>query len=1017
MRLFRANAVQRNFLLAAITCIAGHFAYANPVGPTVVNGQASFSTQGALLSITNSPGAIINWQQFSIAPNETTRFIQQSAASAVLNRVIGIDPSLILGSLQSNGRVFLINPNGIVFGANSRIDVAGMVASTLNISNADFIAGRLNFVGDPAKAAAVVNQGRITASPGGSVYLLGSAVENQGVITAPTGDIVLAAGKSVRVTEGSTPGVQVEITAPTDSSINLSQLAYGSGGIYAGLVKNSGVINADSAVRGADGSIILKASNDVTLDSSSQISANGQNGGRVVAQAQQGTASVSGNIEAVGKAGQGGSVAIVGQQTGLLDGAQVDASGAAGGGSVLIGGDLHGANILDGSLALANSQRTYVAASASIHADALQSGSGGKVVVWADEATKFYGAIFARGGATNGNGGFVETSGKGWLDYQGFVDVRAPMGASGTLLLDPTNIYIALNQANATTAGMSGTDSTADTGSGGNPNTFLASGAVQDSLLTTGSLNAALGSANVVVTTNNAAGTGAGNITVVDPITWASTNSLTLTAASNISINASVTTGAAGSALILNAGGNVTQTAVIGGPGGLTQSGAGTATLSQANTYTGVTTVSAGTLSFNSIANVSGGSSALGAPTTVANGTIALAGGATLQYTGTGHSSNRVINLTSSGGIVDASGSGTLTLSGGVTGNTNNLTLTGTGAGVESGVIATTTGTLTKNGTGTWTLSGTNTFTGATAINNGTLTLSGANGTATSTTFTVNQGGILSLDNSAANNTNRISDANALTLNGGEFQFSGTNVAATNASETVGQLTLSSGASTVTAFSGTGGSTTLTFASANRSAGATVLFRGTNLGSNPGAGNTNIKFTAAGGLNLTGGGGAAGTTNINIVPYAIGDTSAAGSGIGFVTYNVDTNGNTNGIRPLNLATEYTTSTAAAGVNLLVSASVSPNVTRAFNSILLSGGSTYTIGSGGGNKTLTVASGAIFSAAGAANTITGRAGDRLTFGGTGEGVFSTLGNLSFTTALNATAGNALTKAGSGILKLS
>ncbi|HXZ96337.1 MAG TPA: filamentous hemagglutinin N-terminal domain-containing protein, partial [Burkholderiales bacterium] len=609
--------------------VAGQLAYANPVGPTVVNGQATFATQGPLLSVTNTPGAIINWQQFSIASNETTRFIQQSAASAVLNRVIGVDPSQIFGSLQSNGRVFLINPNGILFGANSKIDVAGLVASTLNLSNADFIAGRLNFVGDPAKAAAVVNQGRITASAGGSVYLLGSAVDNQGVITAPNGDIVLAAGKSVRVTEGATPGVQVEITAPADSTVNLSKLAYGGGGIYAGLVKNSGVVNADSAVRSADGSIILKASNDVTLDSGSRISASGGNGGRIVVEAQQGTAAVSGNVESVGREGKGGSVAIVGQQTGLLDGAQVDASGATGGGSVLIGGDLHGGNILDGNLALANSQRTYVAASASIHADALQSGSGGKVVVWADEATKFYGAISARGGATNGNGGFVETSGKGWLDYQGFVDVRAPMGAAGTLLLDPTNIYIALNQANATTAGMSGTDSTANTGSGGNPNIFQASGAVQDSLLTTGNLNTALGSANVVVTTNNAAGAGAGNITVVDPVTWASTNSLTLTAANNISINASITTGAAGSTLILNAPGNVTQTAVIAGSGGLTQNGAGTVTLSQANTYTGVTTVNAGTLSFNSIANVSGGSSALGAPTTVANGTIALAGGAT----------------------------------------------------------------------------------------------------------------------------------------------------------------------------------------------------------------------------------------------------------------------------------------------------------------------------------------------------------------------------------------------------
>ncbi|HXZ97392.1 MAG TPA: filamentous hemagglutinin N-terminal domain-containing protein, partial [Burkholderiales bacterium] len=100
--------------LAVIVAACGfaQLAHANPVGPTVVNGSASFSTQGNLFTVTNTPGAILNWQSFSIAQGEITRFVQQSPLSAVLNRVIGIDPSSILGVLQSNGRVFLINPNG-----------------------------------------------------------------------------------------------------------------------------------------------------------------------------------------------------------------------------------------------------------------------------------------------------------------------------------------------------------------------------------------------------------------------------------------------------------------------------------------------------------------------------------------------------------------------------------------------------------------------------------------------------------------------------------------------------------------------------------------------------------------------------------------------------------------------------------------------------------------------------------------------------------------------------------------
>src|SRR5271165_3333244 len=118
--------------LAVASCFAPP-ALANPTNPTVVSGTAGFGSSGNTLTVTNSPGAVINWGAFSIGQNEVTRFIQQTAASAVLNRVTGGDPSLILGTLSSNGRVFLINPNGITFGQGSQIDVGGLVASTLNL--------------------------------------------------------------------------------------------------------------------------------------------------------------------------------------------------------------------------------------------------------------------------------------------------------------------------------------------------------------------------------------------------------------------------------------------------------------------------------------------------------------------------------------------------------------------------------------------------------------------------------------------------------------------------------------------------------------------------------------------------------------------------------------------------------------------------------------------------------------------------------------------------------------------
>ena len=200
-------------LAAAIACtfVAGK-AQANGVDPTVVSGQARFSALGTSLNITNSPGAIINWHGFSIGAGETTRFIQQSAASSVLNRVVGPDPSFILGTLASNGRVFLINPSGILVGQGAHIDVAGLVASTLNLSNQDFLAGRLNFTPN-LLSGKVENLGTITTPSGGSVYLVGSNVSNSGIINSPRGDVILAAGQSVKIFDSSTPGVRVELTA------------------------------------------------------------------------------------------------------------------------------------------------------------------------------------------------------------------------------------------------------------------------------------------------------------------------------------------------------------------------------------------------------------------------------------------------------------------------------------------------------------------------------------------------------------------------------------------------------------------------------------------------------------------------------------------------------------------------------------------------------------------------------------------------------------------------------------
>jgi filamentous hemagglutinin family protein len=520
-----------NKLVSVITLIffSAGYVFALPAGQQVVNGQASFATQGNNLTITNSPSAIINWQGFSINANEAVRFIQQSSTSAVLNRVIGQDPSRILGLLQSNGRVFLINPNGILFGQGARIDVNGLVASTLAISNQDFLAGRYNFTAG-ALAGPVQNQGTITTPAGGNVYLIAPDIENSGIINSPQGEVILAAGHSVQLVDSLNPDIAVVVSAPADKAVNLGQIVARSGkvGIYGGLIAQRGIVSADSAVAGENGRIFFKASKDVTLDAGSATSAGGPQGGQIKIQSEAGTTLVSGTVTADGSDGKGGDIQILGNQVGLIDNAQVDASGKTGGGAILIGGDYQGKNP-----AVPNAEATYVGKDTVIKADATETGDGGKVILWSDGKTEFYGRISARGGVQGGDGGNAEVSGKQTLVYRGLADLRALKGSNGTLLLDPTNFVIA--------AGENGD-------------------------MTGAALGLQLGNESVIIQTSSEGGQ-AGDITVDDGVTWESSNNLTLSAHNDINVNSAIT-GGTGS-LNFSAGGDVTLDANVSTHGGI----------------------------------------------------------------------------------------------------------------------------------------------------------------------------------------------------------------------------------------------------------------------------------------------------------------------------------------------------------------------------------------------------------------------------------------------------------------
>jgi filamentous hemagglutinin family protein len=389
-------------------------AFGQPAGAQAILGQAQLQQQGASLVVTtqNAVGtnrSVINWQSFSVPAGSTTRFDQPSAQSLSINRVVGNDPSAIFGSLSSNGRLVLVNPAGIAVGAGAVVDTAGFTASTLRLSEADALAGRLVFGGDGLGGGALKVDGQILARSGDVVLIAPNVqVASQALVQAPSGATILAAGQKVELTGRGLEGIRLELQAPADQAVNLGTLQGDAVGIFAGQLKHSGLIQA-TAVTAQGGKVLLRASGDNLVD---------------------------GQIKAT-NGGKGGSVDVLGQRVGLMANAAVDASGAAGGGTVRIGGDYQGANP-----DVQNAQRTYVDAAATIRADATQNGNGGKVIVWADDQTQSFGAISARGGAQGGDGGFVEVSGKHRLQFDSIVDTRAPQGKTGTLLLDPDDITV-----------------------------------------------------------------------------------------------------------------------------------------------------------------------------------------------------------------------------------------------------------------------------------------------------------------------------------------------------------------------------------------------------------------------------------------------------------------------------------------------------------------------------------------------------------------------------------------------
>ncbi|MCA8962598.1 MAG: filamentous hemagglutinin N-terminal domain-containing protein, partial [Planctomycetes bacterium] len=344
----------------------------------------------------------------------TLRFEQPSASSRVLNRVVGSDPSAILGRLEANGIVYIVNPAGVTFGPNSVVDVAGLIAAAGRLSTDDFTSGIDRFVD---VTGSVRSEGRIDASR--FVHLVGRGVMNTGTIVVEGGVVSLTAGERVYVREG-----ERGLLVSTDRSTAEPPLG--------GAVVQSGEIAATD--------VFVTAGDLYSIALGGSVRARrGCDGGRVSVLGG-GDVSLDGTIDAsAAEAGTGGHVDVVGRRLSTR-GATIDVRGARGGGVVRLGGGERGMPI--GDEIGRTSVRVFIDPATEILASATEQGPGGRVVIWSGERTDFRGSIESRGGTTIGDGGFVEVSSAGALGFDGHVDTTASRGVMGRLLLDPNRIEI-----------------------------------------------------------------------------------------------------------------------------------------------------------------------------------------------------------------------------------------------------------------------------------------------------------------------------------------------------------------------------------------------------------------------------------------------------------------------------------------------------------------------------------------------------------------------------------------------
>ena len=777
----------RHLAVVFLVWLVGGFptlVFALPEDGQIVSGSGSITepTSTSMQVDQYTGQMIVNWNSFSIGGSESVNFSQPGTDSIALNRVIGADPSLLLGNLTANGQVFITNGSGVFFGPGSKVDTHGLIATTMGISDQDFLNQNYNFsqdLDDPLTS--VINEGTISATS--YVGLLAPAVANKGTIVASLGSVDLAAGKAATLDFTGDGLINFEVTEAVSGIVTDKD-----GNVLQDRVSNSGLIQADGGqvrMSAKDAGDVIR--HVVNMEGTIQANTVVEKEGRVfLTGGSSGVVNVSGTITASGNDSgeQGGTVHVLGEKVGLFDNAVVNVSGDAGGGTALIGGDFQGKNA-----EVQNAFRTYVGEDAVIDASAGTSGDGGKVIVWADDVTRFYGSVLATGGSLSGDGGFVEVSGKGSLNFHAHqIALGSANGVDGILLLDPLNITITTS-ADSNTAGFTaGSDDTEvfaeDSGLTSN----------FDVTASTGSFNGVTGTIELQATNditvsaawNIATSTGNSNVNVVlragndininQAITLDGTGTLTIEADGNTADGAGdLVFGSSGSLTTANQAINITANDIdITSPSGVSlTAGTGTVTIlvSDGGTIGLGDTAGDMTITGAELQKMAGGNLVLGDAT---NGNITVNNitgdnsnnfSSTVTLNATGASANVIFQTAAAvfNQLVVNAGAA-ITINSALTTDVANLTLSAGGDITQSAALSVAgTSDFTVTGTNAMTLTQANTFTGAITLASGTgavqLTDSSATILAASTlggdlTFTsggnITQTGIISVTGSAS---------------------------------------------------------------------------------------------------------------------------------------------------------------------------------------------------------------------------------------------------------------------------